>query len=190
MSQTAFIAPTHVLPERMDAPRYMDEIGNGVQFVRRKWIRSRSSWEIEVPGKQELLDPFWGLIEYAQGDRIIWFDGAGFGEVTYPTLIAEGDGTTTEFRLPHKNIYVASFVLYHQDALSTAWAPLGGDGVTMDAITATGVGAGVALKAKYRRKIKCLLRVEDNPERGRAFYAPGNIETIHHIKITLEETTL
>lgn len=190
MALTVFMSPLHVLPQTLDAPRYQDQIGNGVPVVRRKRIRGTSSWQLEIPGRQELLDPIWELLEYAQGDREIWFDGAGFGEVTSPAVIFIGDGSTADIMLPHKHVYVASFVAYLNDAMLDAayWAPLGGDGVTMDSIICGPLPVGGQLKAKYRRKIKTLLRVEDQPKRSRIFRSASSAtDNIHSLSLTLEE---
>lgn len=185
---TIFASPLHILPQQVEAPRYIDQVGNGAEVVRRKWLRGKSSWQLEVPGKQELLDPIWGLLEYAQGDRIIWFDGAGFGEVTTPTMIGEGDGNTTDFMLPHRFVYFASLVVYTGGTLDANWVPIGGDGITCDAIRfGGGVAANHAVTAKYRRRIKCLLKVEDTMGRSRVFRSTDPLANIHSLKFTLEE---
>lgn len=187
---TAFCSPLHVLPQQIDMPIEKDQVGNGLEYRRRKWLRGKSSWELEVPGKQELLDPIWGLLEYVQGDRPFWFDGAGFGEVVTPIPFAEGTNTTdTDFLLPHKWVFIASLVIYENGSVSTNWTPLDTDGVTCNAIR-----FGVPLNtynqatAKYRRRIKVVLRIENPATRSRMHRSEVTADNIHRLTFTLEES--
>jgi hypothetical protein len=185
------MSPLHVLPQKLNMPMDRDPVGNSVEYVRRKKLRPQSSWELEVPGKQELLDPIWGLLEYAQGDRAIWFDGAGFGEVTEPILVGEGDGVVADFNLPHQYVFIASLIVYSGGSVITTWSPLGGDGVsTCSSIHFVSAPASnIPIMAKYRRKIKTLLNVEQDISRSRllrSYSSPS--DTIHSLKLTLTET--
>jgi len=191
MAVVIFASPLHILPQKLDMPVDRDPVGNSVEYIRRKRLRARSSWELEVPGKQELLEPLWGLLEYAQGDRAIWFDGAGFGEVTEPIMVGEGDGVNQDFNLPHQYVFTASLIVYYGGAVTAAWSPLGGDGIsTCGAIHFTGVPAtGMPITAKYRRKCKCLLQVEQDTTRSRVYRSySSSSDTIHSLKFTLVET--
>ena len=171
-------------------PANRDELGGGAIGVRRRFLRPLSSWQLEIPGRQELLDPILGLLQYVQGDTPIWFDGAGFGEETSPIIFAIGDGATTDYRLPHRYILISSLVIYINGTVSTAWSPLGGDSLTAcDAIRFdAALGADFEATAKYRRKIKCRVRVEDKVTRQRIFRAAlTNADNIHNLTVTLEE---
>jgi len=189
MAYTVFASPLHLTPQQLEMPVQQDNLGHGTNSYRRLYTRPLSSWQLENPGKQELLDPTLGFIEYVQGDTPFWFDGAGFGEVTDPALIWIGDGATTDIRLPHRYVFIASMVVYYNNQLFTDWTPLGGDGVTCDAIrTLTPFTLNYHVTAKYRRRIKCVVRVEDKVTRRRMFRSQTlNSETIHSLTVSLDE---
>ena len=171
-------------------PVMKDPLGAGSLNFRRLQIRGLSSWQLEIPGKQELLDPILQLLEFAQGDTPIWFDGAGFAEVTSPSLIWIGDAAgTTDIVLPHRYVIIASLCVYHAGTLNPGWTPLGGDGVTTcDAIRMSGIANEVPVTAMYRRKVKCVVRVEDKVTRRRVFRSQSyNSENIHSLVVTLDE---
>ena len=190
---TVFASPLHVLPQQIDMPAMKDGVGQGEINARRMLLRPLSSWQLEIPGKQELLDPILGLLQYAQGDTPIWFDGAGFGEETSPIIFAIGDGTQTDYRLPHRHVFIASLVIYNNGSPYANWTPLGGDGVsTCDAIRYdSALGANYQGTAKYRRRIKCLVRVEDQVTRARQFRSGSfNADNIHRLTVTLDEVAI
>ena len=190
MALTIFASPLHVLPQQIDMPAEKDAVGNGLEYRRRKWLRGKSSWELEVPGKQELLDPIWGLLEYVQGDIPFWFDGAGFGEVTTPIVFAIGDGTKNDYLLPHRHIFVASLVIYNNDSPYAGWTPLGGDAIsTCDSIRYDSpLGNGYQATAKYRRRVKVVLRIENPATRSRLHRNDVTADNIHRLTFTLEES--
>jgi|SRR5689334_1473379 len=193
MSYTAFCDPLHVIPQEIDMPAMKDGLGQGEINARRQLIRSLSSWQLEMPGSQEKLESILGLLEYVQGDEAIWFDGAGFGEVADPILIWIGDGGTTDIRLPHRYVYVSTLVIYLNGTVFTDWIPLGGDGVvTCDSIrTGTAAASDYWITAKYRRKIKCLVKVEDKITRARQFRDPSFVaNNIHRLTVSLDEVAI
>src|SRR5512144_1342740 len=117
MSYVVFASPLHVLPQQIDMPVNRDDVGGGAVGLRRRFTRPLSSWQLEIPGKQELLDPILGLLENVQGDTPIWFDGAGFGEETSPILVGIGDNAHTDYLLAHRHVFVASLVVYINGAV-------------------------------------------------------------------------
>lgn len=188
MSYTILAAPEHVLPQTLSAPTLKDPVGNGTMMFRRLQKRPLSSWELVVPGRQELLAPILGLLEHVQGDTPFWFDGAGFGEVVSPILIGIGGPNTTDYDLPHRFVFCSSLVIYINGSFYQAWNPLGGDGITCDAIRFTGfINPNYPITAKYRRRIKCVLRTEDKMQMSRSFRSQITAENIHRLKLTLEE---
>lgn len=188
MSYTVLCAPEHVLPQTLSMPTLKDPTGNGTMMFRRLQKRALSSWELVVPGRQELLDPILGLLEHVQGDTPFWFDGAGFGEVVTPILIGVGSPNGTDCDLPHRFVLVSSLVIYVNGSFYQPWTPLGGDGITCDAIRFTGViNANYPITCKYRRRIKCVLRTEDKVTRARGFRSQITADNIHKLKITLDE---
>jgi len=191
MSYTIFASPLHVLPQSLDMPTIKDDLGGGASQYRRQYLRPLSSWELEMPGRKELLDPLMGLLQYAQGDTPIFFDGAGFAEETAPILFGIGIGSITDYRLPHRFVFIASLVIYINGAVYPNWTPLGGDGAsTCDAIRFdSGLGVNSMAAAKYRRKVKCVLRTEDKVTRGRVFRSSVPTESIHHLRFILEEVS-
>jgi hypothetical protein len=185
MALTIFCSPSHIMPEQRRAPVMADDLGGGAKQFRRKWPRPLSSWEFVVPGKQELLEPIIGLLDYAQADSPIWFDGAGFTEVLEPRIVGVGNGTDTDFPLPHRFVLVSSAVIYLSGAANNAWAPLGGDGIVMDQIRFTSAPAAESqITAIYRRKTKCVLVASENLfDRERQFRSSAlqgaNIHKLH-----------
>jgi len=189
MSLTVYASPTHVLPQ-LDMPVLKDAKGAGAMAYRRKWPRGLSSWELAIPGRQDLLDPILGLLEFAQGDTPVWFDGAGFGEIVSPILLMIGDGTTTDILLPHRYWNVVETVIYINDAPTNVWAPLASaDGIWMDSIRLTGAPSlNTIVTGKSRRKIKCVLRVEDKVERQRQFRnSSTSTDSIYALRLFLDE---
>jgi len=136
-----------------------------------------------------LLDPVLGLLEYAQGDTPIWFDGAGFGDITAPILIGIGDGSTTDFPLPHRYWLVSSMVVYVNKVAVGTWSNIGGDGITTDSIRfSTAPAFYDQITVKGRRKIKCVLMTSQKPERARVYRSiTAPTDTIHRLKIILQE---
>jgi len=178
------------MPQQIDMPVLKDAKGGGAMAARRKWPRGLSSWELAVPGTQELLDPILGLLEYAQGDTPIYFDGAGFGEMTSPILLFIGDGVTTDITLPHRFWSISATVIYTSGGVDTGWLPLANDMTWMDSIRmAVPPAVNAIITGKSRRKVKCLLRVEDKPERQRQFrsFSGGNLANIHGLRFFLDE---
>ena len=165
-----------------------DPVGNGTMMFRRMQKRPLSSWELVVPGRQELVAPLLGLLEYVQGDTPFWFDGAGFGEVVTPVLVGIGIANTTDYDLPHRYVFVSSLLVYVNGTPYQPWTPLGGDGITCDAIRFTTViNPNYPITAKYRRRVKVVLRTEDKTSMSRSFRSPITSENIHKLKLVLEE---
>lgn len=189
MSYCIIAAPEHVMPQTLNIPTIKDPLGNGTMAFRRAMKRPLSSWELVVPGRQELLAPILGLLEHIQGDTPFWFDGAGFAEVVSPILVGLGGPLTTDYDLPHRFVFISSLVVYINGTPYQPWIPLGGDGVTCDAIRFTSsVNVNYPITAKYRRRVKCVLRTEDKVEMGRAFRSQASLaDSIHRLKITIEE---
>jgi hypothetical protein len=166
---TVISSPTHVLPVETDATTYKDDVTDAFEF-RRKLTRVLKRWEIVTPGTQEGLDELSGFLDLIHGDTPFWFDGAGTVEVTTPILIHMGNGVITDIRLPHRNVTVASTVIYQNGVATSDWQPLGGDGVHMDMIRMTSApGLYAQIKAKYRRKCKVVLETESGISRERVF---------------------
>lgn len=187
MAFTVLAAPEHVLPQTLSMPTMKDPVGNGTMMFRRLQKRPLSSWELVVPGRQELLAPVLGLLEHIQGDTPFWFDGAGFGEVVAPVLLSMGLGGT-DCDLPHRYVFVSSLVIYVGGGVYTNWTPLGGDGIICDAVRFnSGFSQYYAITAKYRRRIKCVLRTEEKTEMSRSFRSQITSENIHRLKYTIEE---
>ena len=169
-----------------------DPVGNGTAMFRRLQKRPLSSWELVVPGRQELLAPIRGLLEHIQGDTPFWFDGAGFGEVVAPTLIGHGRGgsfTVNDFDLPHRFVFVSSLVVWINGGLFQPWTPLGGDGIVCDAIRISQqLSENYPILAKYRRRIKCVLRTEEKTEMARAYRSQTAVaDSIHRLRYVIEE---
>lgn len=191
MAFTILAAPEHVLPQTISMPTLKDPVGNGTMMFRRLQKRPLSSWELIVPGRQELLAPLLGLLEHLQGDTPFWFDGAGFGEAVAPVLVSIGVGNTTDYNLPHRFVFVSSLVIYINGSRYQAWYPLGGDGVFCDTIRFSSyINSNYPITAKYRRKIKCVLRTEDKTEMSRSFRSQITAENIHRLKLTIEEVAV
>ena len=173
-------------------PAFKDPLGGGAVALRRQYSRPLSSWQLEIPGKQEAIDPILSLLEYVQGDTPIWFDGAGFAEITDPAIIFIGDGSQTDIALPHRYVFIASIVVYLNDAATSAWSSLGADGQFCDAIRMDSApGANYQVKAKYRRMVKAVVRVEDKVTRHRIFRAADvNANSIHSLIVTLDEVAV
>jgi hypothetical protein len=192
MSYTILAAPEHILPQTLSMPTMKDPVGNGTTAFRRLQKRPLSSWELVVPGRQELLGPVLGLLEHVQGDTPFWFDGAGFGEVVSPILVGHG-ANTTDYALPHRYVFITSLVVYINGAATGNWIPLGStDGIVCDAIrfdTAI-TNANYTITAKYRRRIKCVLRTEDKPEMSRGFRSNVVADNLHRLKLVIEEVAI
>jgi len=174
-------------------PAMKDGLGMGEINARRQLLRPLSSWQLEIPGRQELIDPILGLLQYAQGDTPFWFDGAGFGEETEPILFGIGTATTTDYNLPHRHIFIASLVVYVNGSVNPNWTPLGGDAVsTCDSIRFdSALGVNNQATAKYRRRIKVLVRVEDKVTRRRVFRSQSfNADNIHSLSVSLDEVAV
>jgi hypothetical protein len=187
MAFTILAAAEHVMPQNLSMPTMKDPVGNGTMMFRRLQKRPLSSWELVVPGRQELVGPLLGLLEHCQGDTPFWFDGAGFGEVVAPVLVGIGV-TSTDYDLPHRFVFVSSLVIYINGSFYQAWSPLGGDGITCDAIRFTGViNTNYPITAKYRRRIKCVLRTEEKTQMSRSFRSQITAENIHRLKLVIEE---
>lgn len=146
-------------------------------------------WQLVMPGTAEKLDPIAGLLDLAQGDTPIWFDGAGTIEVVEPILIWVGDNTTTAITLPHRHVFVASTVVYVNGGATNAWAPLGGDGVTMDKIAMfTPPGQFSQIKVKYRRKCKVVISMDEDNSRERLLRdQSNNASSIYAQTVYLQE---
>jgi hypothetical protein len=171
---TAFISPTHVLPEEVQMPTLKDPVGSGEVSLRRQYLRALRRWELTIPAQHDKLDPFQGFLEMVQGDVPFWFDGAGMLEVVEPIPIAVGDGITSEFALPHRHIFVSSAVFYLNGALFTAWSPVG-NGVVMDSfICDSAPAANAIITAKYRRKALVIQETEQVGQRQRVFRNQDN----------------
>jgi hypothetical protein len=188
MAYTILAAPEHVMPQNLSMPTMKDPVGNGTMMFRRLQKRPLSSWELVVPGRQELLGPVLGLLENVQGDTPFWFDGAGFGEIVAPVLIGIGIANTTDYDLPHRFVFVSSLLVYINGSPYQPWTPLGGDGITCDAIRfTTSINPNYPITAKYRRRIKCVLRTEEKTSMSRSFRSQITAENIHRLKLVIEE---
>jgi hypothetical protein len=188
MALTAFIAPTHVLPEEIQMPALNDPVGGGEVSLRRLYPRALRRWELTIPATHEKLDPFTGFLELVQGDVPFWFDGAGMIEVVEPIPIAVANGTDTEFTLPHRHVYVSSTVIYANAAILTTWTPIG-DGITMDSFVCTvAPDANSLLTAKYKRKAMVILETDQPTQRQRMFRNQTNeTGTLFSTRIVLSE---
>ena len=166
---TVFGSPTHVLPVSMRAPTTKTELGGGADERRRQWTRPLRRWELNVPGAQEKLDPIIGLLDYAQGDTPMWFDGAGFLDITEPIVVGFGNGNVKDFRLPHRHVFVSSLIVYQNGAIVSAWTAVGSS-VIADSISFTSApAANVQITAKYRRKAKVVLETESDTVQNRVW---------------------
>jgi hypothetical protein len=190
MMYTAFISPTHIVPENLEMPTQVDPVGDGAKAFRRRQTRGLRRWEINVPSLQDNLEQLIGFLENVQGDTPFWFDGAGMIEVTEPILIGTGDGSTTDFIFPHKYVFVSSAVIYQNSALLTAWSPLG-DGIVMNGFRCTVAPPLYALlTAKYRRKAKVVLQTEST-SRERVFRnQDNNSKSLYRTRFFLEEVAV
>ena len=109
---------------------------------------------------------------------------------TAPILFALGNGTIRDYNLPHRYVLVASLVIYINGTVYPYWEPLGGDAKsTCDAIRFdSALGNINQATARYRRKIKCVLRVEDKVTRRRLHRNQTiNAESIYSLTFTLDE---
>ena len=185
---TVLASPSHVLPVSLQMPTLKDELGGGAQQLRRRQTRALGRWELLVPGVAQKLDPIIGLLEYIQGDTPIWFDGAGYGEITEPSLIGFGDGSTTDFPLPHRHVFVSSIVVYKNGEIDPSWLPLGA-GIVCDAIRfSPAPSANSQITGKYRRKIKAVLQTEQDVGQERSFRNIDDpLRTIQRLKYFLQE---
>ena len=166
---TVLILSHHVVPTSIEGPVHKDDVGNGALDLRRRWTRRLRTWEIVVPGVAQDLDPIGGLLDVAQGDNPMWFDGGGTLEVVEPILVGIGDSSRTDFALPHRNVFVASTVIYLNGAATHLWGALG-DGITMDTFRFfTPPGMFAQIRAKYRRKAKVVLDTESEDTSERVF---------------------
>lgn len=188
---TVIASPVHVVPVSESMPTLRDQMGGGSVEVRRLATRTLKKWELTFPGTQELLDPLSGFFETIQGDTPFWFDGAGTIEVVEPILIGIGDGAMTTFRLPHRNVFVASTIVYLNGAAINTWSPQGGanDGVTMDNIIfSSAPGSFAQIRARYRRKAKVLLDTDSDMSRERSFRNQTNpAGSVYHARYFLTE---
>jgi len=185
---TVIASPTHVLPHKVTAVTLKDDVHEAYEF-RRRLTRPLGKWELLFPGTKEVLDSLSGMLHAAQGDTLIKFDGAGMLEVTDPIIIGVGDGTTTDFMLPHRNVYVSSTVLYLNGSATNAWQPLGGDGVTMYQIRMTAApGTWSQIKAKYKRYANTVWNTEEDLSLDRAFREQTTTRlSIHQLRLVLTE---
>jgi hypothetical protein len=84
-------------------------------------------------------------------------------------------------------VFVSSLIIYVGGGVYTNWAPLGGDGIVCDTVRFnSGFNPNFPITAKYRRRIKCVLRTEDKIK-WRGLSLADNHENIHRVKLTLEE---
>jgi len=129
------------------------------------------------------------MLHTAQGDTKIRFDGGGMLEVTDPIIIGEGDGTTTDFMLPHRNVFVASAIIYLHGIAVNTWDPLGGDGISMFQIRfSTPPLNHEQIKAKYKRYANTVWDTEEDLSLDRAFREQTNPRlSIHQIRLVLTE---
>lgn len=187
---TVFVSPTHILPQSIEMPALKDDLGGPMAF-RRQWPRPLARWELNAPGAQDKLEAVQGLLEHVQGDTPFWFDGAATIEVIEPILIGIGDGVTGDVPLPHKHVFVSSTVIYHNDAIFSAWNPLGGDGVTMAAVRFTAaVPLNTQVTAKYRRKAKVVLETDSPLSRERSYRSVISPErSIYRLRFFLQEVS-
>ena len=153
--------------------------------------RPLKKWELTFPGTQDKLEALSGFFEMVQGDTPFWFDGAGTIEVVEPILIAVGDGITAVFRLPHRNVFVASAIFYLNGAATNTWTPSGAanDGVTMDnVIFSSPPGNFAQIRARYRRKAKVILDTDTDMSRDRNFRNQTNpAGSVYRAKYVLVE---
>lgn len=168
-------SPSHIVPTEIQAPVLRDAMGQGDFELRRQWTRTLRKWDLQFDGNQERLDELSALLDYAQGDITMWFDGAGTLDLTQPVLLGIGNGQQIDFNLLHKNVFVASMVVYLNGAATNAWAPLGGDGIICDKIRMTSAPGNYAqLRAKYRRKAKVVFKTDQTVGIQRLFRNPDN----------------
>lgn len=154
---TAYADISHVIPCTLAMPTLKDDLGGGAQQFRRRQTRALRRFELNIADSPERLDQILGLIENCQGDTPFWFDGGPFGSISEPIIIGTGNGSATDFILPHRHVFVSSAIIYVDHGVFTAWTPLGGDGVTMDAIRFdAAVAADAQITGKWERKFKCV----------------------------------
>jgi len=164
-----------------------DDVTDAYEF-RRRLTRPLGKWELIFPGTKEVLDSLSGMLATAQGDTRIKFDGAAMLEVTDPIIIAVGDGQTTDFMLPHRNVYVSSTVIYLNGIATNAWQPLGGDGVTMFQIRMTSApGQFSQIKAKYKRYANTVWNTEEDLGMDRVMRRQNNRLSIQQVRLMLTE---
>src|SRR5262245_24618584 len=105
---TAFSNIIHAIPCQVSMPTLKDDLGAGSYAFRRKQMRPLGRWALESPPEfPGEVDRVIGLLQYVQGDTPFWWDGGGFGEVHDPMLFALGNGTVTDYRLPHRFVNIA-----------------------------------------------------------------------------------
>lgn len=147
----------HLLPCTRRGPTLHDPAGGGGQEFRRLWPKRLLSWELDVFATQQVYDPILGLADLLQGDTPIRFDGAGFLDVHTPILIGFGNGSDTEFMIPHRNIHAPSSVVYVNGAVNSAWTMVESTGLILfDAAPAD----KAIITWKGSRWAKCLFTAE------------------------------
>ena len=185
---TVVASPSHVLPMSVEMPTLKDSVGNGAMDVRRRWTRGLRRWELTFKNTQEKLEELSGFMDYAQGDTPFWFDGGETLEVSEPILIGVGNGTITDFALPHRYVFVSSAIIYLNGGATNAWTPIG-DGIVMDKLHFTSAPGNFSqIRAKYRRKAKVILNTDSEYARDRIFRNQNNpAGTLYESRYVLEE---
>lgn len=185
---TIFSGPRHELPLIINAPTLKNDLGGGADERHRRWTRPLRRWELDMIGYEDRLDPIIGLLDYAQGDTPIWFDGAGAGDIVEPILLGIGNGNITDFRLPHRHVFVSSLIVYQNNAIVSSWTPIGSTEIA-DSIRFTSAPAlNVQITAKYRRKFKVVLETEAALNHNRIMRNRDNpANSLYGLKYFLQE---
>jgi len=108
--------------------------------------------------EQEVAEALAGFAAYHMGDVSFWFDGGGRGDITTPALVGFGDGVTTQFHLPNRNVFGPSLVMDVNYVVNTSWTidePVG-----LVTFTSAPAANAVVRAARYRCKHECVFWYE------------------------------
>jgi hypothetical protein len=120
--RTLLLNPNYEVKMDFLAPAARDPLGQGNMLSKRAWSRGRHSFTLRAQLQiKEEAEALYEWYQYHQGDTAFRFDGAQWGKVERPMFFGYGDGDTTDFFLPRRNIYPSSWITYENRIAKTDW---------------------------------------------------------------------
>lgn len=181
--RTILVNPNFPVGSSLVDPVLQSPVGRNLFFYRAIQKRPRQRFTLAfVANDQYEMESIRELAIFNGGYTPMWFDGHTLAETVAPMLVWIGDGVTTEFILPFKNVFPPTCVFTEDGIVKSDWT-MPDDGESGITAFTTAPVSGSEVRWQGSRKIKVRLIVADDAVYG----SEERADAIFQESIQLEE---